>query len=110
MKGEAILPLLPDYEPGEIIERLFGAGAVTYDLPREAVDAKRMAVEFHDFGEAIIAGRPPEVDGHAGLTAVAAVLGVYESGLVGRSVSMDEVLAGDVRAYQEEIDELLGLN
>ena len=109
-EGEAILPLLPDYEPGEIIERLFGAGAVTYDLPREAVDAKRMAVEFHDFGEAIIAGRPPEVDGHAGLTAVAAVLGVYESGLVGRSVSMDEVLAGDVRAYQEEIDELLGLN
>ena len=108
--GEDIPPLLPDFKLSEITERLFGEGAVTYELSRDAVDAKRMAVEFHDFAEAIIEGREPEVDGQGGMTAVAAVLGVYESGLAGRSVAMDEVLSGRVRAYQEEIDEALGLD
>jgi hypothetical protein len=39
-----------------------------------------------------------------------AIYGVYESGLAGRAVSMDEMLSGQVRAYQEEIDAALGLD
>ena len=42
--------------------------------------------------------------------AVAAILGVYESARVGRTVTLDEVVAGRVRAYQEEIDSALGLS
>ena len=67
-------------------------------------------IEMHDFGEAVLKGTKPEVDGYLGMTAVAAIYGVYESGLAGRSVSMDEMLSGQVRAYQEEIDAALGLD
>ena len=45
-----------------------------------------------------------------GMTAVAAIYGVYESGLAGRPVRMDEMLSGQVRAYQQEIDAALGLD
>jgi hypothetical protein len=54
-------------------------------------------------------GRPPEVDGEGGLTAVASVLAVYESGIAGRAVTMEEVLDSRVSAYQDEIDAQLGL-
>lgn len=109
LKGAEILPLLPNFALSEITERLFGAGTVEYQLPFPPIDAKHMAIEFHDFGEAVLKGTRPEVDGQLGLTAVAAVLGAYESALAGRQVGMAEVLAGEVRAYQEEIDASLGL-
>ena len=43
------------------------------------------------------------------MKAVAAIVGAYESGLAGRSLTMEEVLSGEVGAYQEEIDAALGL-
>ena len=43
------------------------------------------------------------------MTAVAAIYGAYESILAGRAVSMEEVMAGEVYAYQEEIDAAIGL-
>ena len=73
-------------------------------------DAKNIAMELHDFGEAIIDSRAPEVDGHRGMATVAAVLGAFESELAGRALSMDELVAGDVRTYQADIDEALGLD
>ena len=93
----------------EITERLFGSNGVQYELDFLASDARHTAVELHDFGEAILTGRAPEVDGRLGMTALAAILGVYESALAGRAVTMDEVLAGEVREYQRDIDEALGL-
>jgi predicted dehydrogenase len=109
LKGEEILPLLPDFQMTEITERLFGKNVVQYELDFPPVDAKHMAIEMHDFAEAILKGTTPEVDGQLGMTAVAAIYGAYESTLAGRSVTMDEILSGEVRAYQEEIDEALGL-
>ena len=44
------------------------------------------------------------------MKAVAAVVGAYESAQLGRAVSMEEMLAGTVRAYQQEIDVALGLD
>jgi predicted dehydrogenase len=108
-KGEEILPLLPNFQMNEITVRLFGETMVTYDLDFPPVDAKHMAIEMHDFGEAILKGTTPEVDGHLGMTAVAAIYGAYESILAGRAVSMEEVMAGEVYAYQEEIDAAIGL-
>ncbi len=109
LKGPEILSLLPDFQMSEITERLFGKQVVEYKLPFPPIDAKHMAIEFHDFGEAVLKGGKPEVDGHLGMTAVAAILGAYESILAGREVSMEELLSGKVRAYQEDIDVALGL-
>jgi predicted dehydrogenase len=108
-QGRGILPLLTDFSMTEITERVFGKDAVQYEFDFLQSDAKHTAVELHDFGEAVLTGRKPEVDGYHGMTAVAAVLGVYESALAGRSVTMDEVLAGDVREYQQDIDDSLDL-
>jgi len=109
LQGRDILPLLPDFTMSEITERLFGTNGVQYELDFLTADARHTAVELHDFGEAILTGRAPEVDGRLGMTALAAILGVYESALAGRAVTMDEVLAGEVREYQRDIDEALGL-
>ena len=110
LTGEEILSLLPDFHMSEITARVFGEKMVTYDPVEFPPDAKHMAIEMHDFGEAVLKGTKPEVDGYLGMTAVAAIYGVYESGLAGRPVTMDEMLSGQVRAYQEEIDAALGLD
>ncbi len=114
LHGKEILALLPDLSLNEITARLFGADGVVYDLPgvahaEYALDARLLAIEYHDFGEAVLQGRAPEVDGRDGMIAVAAILGAYESAAIGRAVEMEEVLSGAVRRYQEEIDEALGL-
>ena len=114
LNGKEILELLPDFSLNEITARLFGDDGVVYDLPdvahaEMALDARLLAIEYHDFGEAALQGRPPEVDGRDGMIAVAAILGAYESAAVGRVVEMEELLSGAVRVYQEEIDDALGL-
>ena len=109
LRGKQILDLLPDFRMNEITERLFGKDTVEYDLSFPEIDAKHMAIEFHDFGESIINGTTPEVDGYVGMTAVAAILGAYESAVAGRAVTMDEVLSSAVSAYQDDIDAALGL-
>jgi len=114
LEGKEILELLPDFSLNEITARLFGEDGVAYDLPdvahaEMALDARLLAIEYHDFAEAILQGRAPEVDGRDGMIAVAAILGAYESAAVGRAVELEELLSGAVRAYQEEIDDALGL-
>lgn len=108
-RGRGVVDLLPEFSLDEITSTLFGADGVVYDLPFAQADAAHLAIELHDFGAAIAVGRPPEVDGHLGMTAVAAVLAVYESSALGRPVSMEEVLSGAVSGYQDEIDAALGL-
>ena len=116
LKGKEILSLLPQFELNEITERFFGKGGVEYEPPAEvpepgiAVDAKHLAIEYHDFGEAIRNGTDPEVDGVGGMKAVAAIVGAYESALAKRSVSMESVLSGEIREYQADIDAVLGLD
>lgn len=112
--GKEILALLPDFHLNEITSRLFGADGVVYERPdvphaEFALDARLLAIEYHDFGKAILQGRPPEVNGYDGMVAVAAILGAYESAAVGHAVEMADVLSGTVRTYQEEIDAALGL-
>ena len=116
LKGKEILPLLPQFELNEITERLFGKHGVEYEPPTDvdhavfAVDAKHLAIEYHDFGEAILSGTGPEVDGEGGMKAVAAIVGAYESALAMHSVSMEAVLSGEVQQYQADIDAALGFD
>ena len=115
LKGKEILPLVPDFHLDEITARLFGADGVEYEMPVDvphpgyAVDAKHLAIEYHDFARAILTGGQPELDGLGGMKAVAAIVGAYESALAGRSLTIEEMLKGEVRGYQEEIDAALGL-
>jgi predicted dehydrogenase len=68
------------------------------------------AIEMHDFAEAVFGRRPKaEVDGWDGLASLAICEGVYESALSGQPVSVDDVAAGKVRAYQKMVDERWGL-
>ena len=90
-----------------LTEKLYGG--VSYEMSWAETDSGLLAIEIHDFAAAIREGRPPEVDGEGGLTAVASVLAAYESGVAGRAVTMDEVLSGRISAYQDEIDADLGL-
>ena len=116
LKGKEIMALLPDFHLDDITARLFGENGVEYDLPHDAphpgyaIDARHLAIEYYDFGRAILTGSPPEVDGRGGMKAVAAIVGAYESAHAGRSLTMEEVLSGEVRGYQEEIDTALGLD
>ena len=103
ISGDAILAELPDFYLDEVTSRLFD-GKVAYSLDFNDADAALIAIEIHDFADAILNSRQPEVDGHLGLTAVAAVLAAFESGIAGRPVTMDEMLSGKVTAYQDSID------
>jgi predicted dehydrogenase len=59
--------------------------------------------------EGIKAGKPLEIDGEEGLRDLAAAYAILESGKVGRMVTLDEVLSGNVDAYQRAIDAHYGL-
>lgn len=68
------------------------------------------AIELHDFLEAVITRRKPEVDGWDGLKAQAICDAIYESAFTGQAVSLESVLNGEVSAYQKEINDHWGLS
>ena len=109
LSGRALLAELPGFALDEVTARLFGDDGVEYSIPFSTADAGHIAIELHDFAAAVLAGGKPEIDGHGGLTAVAALLGIYESGRLGRAVGMDELLDGGVSGYQDELDRAMGL-
>jgi predicted dehydrogenase len=107
--GRQILRELPGFELDEVAARLFGREGVEYDLPFPTSDAGEIAIEVHDFAGAVLGNAAPEVDGHGGMTALAAMLGIYESTRLGRPVAMEELLDGTVSGYQDELDRSAGL-
>jgi predicted dehydrogenase len=68
-----------------------------------------VVLECYDFLTAIRDGRPPEVDGTTGMKAKAIAEAIYESAATGQVVKMADVLSGQARSYQREIDERWGL-
>ena len=62
-----------------------------------------------DWIDAIREGRPAETSGDEGVRDLAASFAIVESSLAGRAVSLDEVLSGEVDAYQRDLDEYYGL-
>lgn len=68
------------------------------------VDAGHLAVELADFADAVLDGRGPEVDGMGGLRPLAVVHAGFESGVLGAEVRVEDVIAGTVHAYQDDID------
>jgi predicted dehydrogenase len=63
------------------------------------------AIQQYDWLRAIEAGAQPETDGVVGLHDLAAAFAIIESSHLGRTVTLDEVLNGEVADYQREIDD-----
>ncbi len=67
------------------------------------------AIQQLDWLRAIEHGRDPETSGREGLRDLACAFAILESSVLGRQVTLDEVLSGSVDAYQRPIDEHYGL-
>jgi predicted dehydrogenase len=62
-----------------------------------------------DWLESIREHRAPETSGREGLRDLACAFAVLESNLAKRTVDIEEVIRGEVREFQRQIDEQLGL-
>lgn len=67
------------------------------------------AIQQLDWLRAIEEGRDPETSGEEGLRDLACSFALLESATLGRRVTLQEVLSGEVEAYQAEINEHYGL-
>ena len=107
---ERLLELVPDFRLDDITAALFGGDRLfEYDLEFSHTDRKLIAVEYGEFGQAILDGRSPEVGGEQGARSVALAYALMESQTAARSVSVDEVLADRTNAYQDDINTSLGI-
>ena len=78
-------------------------------LQFEQPDRKLIAIELQDFADAITTSRRPEVTGEEGLDAVALSYSILESGHLIQPVSFDDVRGDRVNAYQQSINQAVGL-
>jgi len=108
--GEAVLEHAPSYRLCGPAAQLFGGERpASYNLRFQEIDRKLIALEYHEFGECVLNGRRPEVGGEEARRDVALVYAACESSMADRFVTLDEVEALQVDAYQREIDADLGL-
>ncbi|MSP13784.1 MAG: Gfo/Idh/MocA family oxidoreductase [Chloroflexi bacterium] len=110
LRGEALLELVPDFALDPVTAQLFGGDRLAgYKFPFPEIDRKLLAVEYADFAAAIRGNQSPEVDGVQGTRSVAAVYAMLESALLGRPLTVAEVMAEQVDAYQQETNTGLGI-
>jgi predicted dehydrogenase len=109
--NESILDLVPDFRLDAATATLFGGDRLwKYDFPFEQTDRKLIAVEYADFALGIQGKRPVDVDLEHGSRSVAVSYAMMESGFAGgKLLKLDDVLAERVTAYQQDIDEGLGI-
>ena len=111
LREQEVLALAPQWELDDVTAPFFQGQRrpTSYDMPFEEIDRKLIALELQDFAEAVLDGRDPEVTGHVGLEAVALTFAILESGLLREAVSLADVAEDKTNAYQQEINESVGL-
>jgi predicted dehydrogenase len=67
------------------------------------------AIQQYDWLQAIEKGSQPETDGTVGLYDLAAAFAIIESSQLGRAVTIEEVIHGEVDGYQREINDHYGI-
>ncbi len=77
--------------------------------PSETRLTDPFAIQQYDWLDAIARGGQPETDGEEGLRDLAAAFGMIESSQLERTVTLAELLSGEVKGYQQEIDDHFGL-
>ncbi len=105
-----VLDMAPSYRLDPLAAELFGGERVwTYDLEFNDTDSRLLALEYHELGACVASGSQPEVTLEEGRRDLALTYAPFESGLLGRAVTLAEVLSGAASQYQREIDAALGL-
>jgi predicted dehydrogenase len=108
--GDVLLGLAPDFHLDEITARLFGAERLSaYEMPFPAADRKLLAIEYHELGRCVLTGAQPEVDGQVGRRALALCYAAFESSVLNRPVTLDEIEAETVGAYESDVNAYLGI-
>ena len=67
------------------------------------------AIQQLDWLRAIEQGGQPETDGREGVRDLAAAYGIIESSVMGRRLTLAELLSGEAASYQQEINSHYGL-
>ncbi len=99
------LALVPDFALDDVTAALFGGERLSsYQMEFADIDANLLGIEQAEFVAAIIEDREPEVTGEVGLRALALLLGFLESELLGRTLSMDELLQAESMPHQALIE------
>jgi len=110
IRDERILDYAPSYGLEPLAAELFGGERVwTYDLDFNATDGRILALEYYELARCVLTGQQPEVTAEEGRADLALTYAPFESGRLGRPVTMAEMLDGTADVYQREIDEHLGL-
>ncbi len=105
-----ILEYAPSYKLSPLAAELWGGERVwTYSFDFNDTDSRILALEYYELGECIRTGAKPEMTGEEGRADVALTYAPFESGCLGRAVTLDELIAPTADAYQREIDQHLGL-
>jgi predicted dehydrogenase len=108
--GDGVLDLVPDWRLDPVTAALFGSERLAgYDLDFATTDRKLLAVEYAELADCVRNRTQPEVNGEVGRAAVGLICALFESQVAGRPVTMSDVLAGEIDAYQREIDQHYGL-
>jgi predicted dehydrogenase len=110
VQGAALLDLVPDFRLDPVTASLFGGERLAeYSFSFPETDRKLLAIEYADFAQAIRGEHPPEVSAEQGTRSVAVSYAMLESGVLGRAVTVEEVLAEQFGSYQQSIDEGMGI-
>lgn len=108
--GEAVLDYAPSYRLSPLAAQLFGSERPwTFDFDFGRIDQQIMALEYHELGECVLTGREPEVTGEEGRLDVALTYAPFEAGRIGRAITLEEMIRGEVDVYLREIDREIGL-
>jgi predicted dehydrogenase len=108
--GDQILTLVPGFRLDALTARLFGGERLAgYSLPFAETDRKLLAIEYADFAGAIRGEHPVEVTAEQGTRSVAIAYALLESGVLGRPVTVAEVMNEQVDDYQRSINASLGI-
>jgi predicted dehydrogenase len=107
---QRILDYAPSYRLSPQAAELFGGERVwTYGFSFNETDSKIIALEYYELAECIRTGGKPEVDGEEARADLALAYAPFESGRLGRPVTLSDMVNLRADVYQREIDVMLGI-
>ena len=94
---------------GSVVGKFMAEAPEVYDeaFPSGVTDG--YALEQLDWLQSIAEGRQPRMCGAEGTIDLALACAILEPGVIGREVTLDEILNGEVDAYQKPNNEHYGL-
>jgi predicted dehydrogenase len=104
LQGDSLLAVLPQYQLNEIETGLFGERPTSYDCGA-MTDRKLIAAEMSNFVDSVRTRVQPEVTAELGLRSVALIYALMESTHTENEVSVQDVLDGKARRFQDEMVE-----